>query len=661
MPKDRRHTSTVRRHASSARRHAAIMFTDIVGYTSMMGADEDKAFEVLSKNREIHTKLVDQYNGTLIKEMGDGMLASFSLASDAVRCAIDIQKECNKQDIPLTIGIHEGEVVFEDNDVFGDGVNIASRIQEDTNEGCISISGSVYVDIRNKTGIHAEYIGERSFKNVDESIKIYNVVIEQQSITTKELKSQQDKSQIKSIIVLPFVNMSPDPDQEYFSDGLTEEIITDLSHIHDLLVISRSSAMTFKGSNKIIKEIAKEVNVQYVLEGSVRKAGNNLRITSQLIEASTDTHLWAEKYGGTLDDVFEIQEKVSRTIADELEIQLSRDEKQGIRAKSIANSRAYEYYLKAKHDIDSFSEAGQTNAINYLESALKITGEDALIFSGLAYANWQKFNLTTQKKFLNKSLDYANKALKIDENSSEAHFVTGILFFFRKESGNINKAIYHLNRALILDPNNCEALFHLEVTYLFLGQTEKVALLVEKHFSIDPLSFYAHWSSTVYHLFEGRFKQAIEPIMKVVQLSQGVIPMKYFYALILAYNNKVDESYMILDQIYKSNPNDIFAQLGMFLKHSLQGNKKLAIESITSQMLAWSKSDFTNAWHIVVGYSLIGEKEKALDWLEEWINLGCLNYPFLSKYDPFLENIRGEERFKKLMEEVKYKWENFND
>ena len=643
------------------RRHAAIMFTDIVGYTSLMGSDEDRAFEVLSQNREIHQQLVDKYNGTLIKEMGDGMLISFALASEAVRCAIELQKACKSQEIPLKIGIHEGEMIFEENDVLGDGVNIASRIQDGAEEGCIVISGSVYRDIKNKADIQAELIGEKSFKNVDESIKIYNVFCkgnEEQNSTKTSTKKPAEK---KSIIVLPFVNMSPDPAQEYFSDGLTEEIITDLSHIHDLLVISRSSAMTFKGSKKKIKEIAKEVNVRYILEGSVRKSGNNLRITAQLIEASTDTHLWAEKYSGTLDDVFDIQEKVSLSIADALIIKLNSNEKESINEKIIDNSKAYEYYLKAKHDIDSFTEVGQTIAIQYLESAHKIIGDNAFIFAGLAYANWQIFNITAQTDFLNKGLDYANKALKIDPNSSEAHFVTGILYFFRKESGNISKSVYHLKHALKIDPNNCEALFHLEVIYLFLGQTKKVASLIEKHLSIDPLSFYGYWSSSVYHLFEGRFKKALNPIKKAVQLSAGVTPMKYFYALVLAYNNRLDESFEILDQIYKSDPKDLMAQLGVLLKHALLGNKKQALTSITPQILEWSKSDFTNAWHIVISYSLIGEKEKALDWLEKWITLGCLNYPFISEYDPFLTNIRGEERFKNVMKEMENKWKNFKE
>ena len=283
------------------RRLAAIMFTDIAGYTALMGSDEDKAFDMLRRNHAIHEKLIKQFDGTLIKEIGDGTLASFSLASDAVRCALEIQNGCKEENIPLKIGIHEGEMVFVGSDVLGDGVNIASRLLESTEKGCITISGSVYRDIKNKTGIRTEFIEEKVFKNVDEPIRIYSVTCEEsQPVKSSKITSDSNLPGKKSIIVLPFVNISPDPDQEYFSDGLTEEIITDLSHIHDLLVISRSSAMTFKGTNKTIPEIAQTVKVRYILEGSVRKAGNNLRITAQLIDALTDTHLWAEKYNQRL-------------------------------------------------------------------------------------------------------------------------------------------------------------------------------------------------------------------------------------------------------------------------------------------------------------------------------------------------------------------------
>jgi serine/threonine protein kinase len=463
----------------------------------------------------------------------------------------------------------------------------------------------------------------------------------------------------QSIIVLPFENLSPDPEQEYFCDGMTEEIISDLSKVQALKVISRSSAMTFKGTKKKIREIADDVKVQYVLEGSVRKSGNSLRITAQLIEAANDVHLWAEKYRGTLDDVFDIQEKVSRSIVGELKLKLSPEERQNITERPLENLKAYECYLKAKHEIDTFTEEGLDRAIQHLESGLKIIGESAILYAGLGYAYWQYFNIGMQEKYLNKGLEYARKALELDPDSSEGHFITGNLYFFHGTPRNMKKIIFHLKRALELDPNNCEALFHLEVVYLWLGKTAAVVSLVEKHLNIDPLSFYGHWSTSLLHLFEGRPSHALAPMAQAYKLAPGVTPMEIFYALILAYNDRLEEAFSIIDQSQKSAPDHAFTQVGVFLKYALQKKKEETLKSITPQILKWGRLDFTSPGFLVQGYSMIGETEEALNWLEEWIRLGCINYPFINEHDPFLENIRNEPRFKKLMERVKHEWDNF--
>ena len=463
----------------------------------------------------------------------------------------------------------------------------------------------------------------------------------------------------KSIVVLPFENISPEEGQDYFCDGMTEEIITDLSHIHDLRVISRSSAMMLKGSKKPMRDIAKELDVQFVLEGSVRKAGNDIRITAQLIDATSDAHLWADKYSGKLDDVFDIQEKVSRSIVDELKLKLSAEEKRSITERPFKNVKAYECYLRAKHEIDTFTEEGLDRAIQHLESGLKIIKESAILYAGLGYAYWQYFNIGMQEKYLNKGLEYARKALKLDPDSSEGHFVTGNLYFFHGTPRNLKKIIFHLKRALKLDPNNCEALYYLEVVYLFLGKMAAVASLVEKHLSIDPLSLYGLWSSSILHLFEGRPSQALAPMAQGYQLAPGVPPMEIFYALILAYNDRLEDAFSIIDQSQKTTPDNIFTQVGVFLKYALQRKREETLQSITPQILKWGRIDFHNPWLMVMGYSLIGETEEALNWLEEWIGLGCINYPFINEHDPFLENIRSEPRFKKLMERVKHEWENF--
>jgi non-specific serine/threonine protein kinase len=462
----------------------------------------------------------------------------------------------------------------------------------------------------------------------------------------------------RSIIVLPFDDMSPGRDNEYFSDGLTEEIITDLSHIHDLLVISRNSAMTFKGTKKKTKEIAKDVNVRYVLEGSVRKAGNNLRITAQLIDAGTDAHLWAEKYSGTLDDIFDIQEKVSRSIVDGLKLTMSINEKLSITERPIESAQVYEYYLKAKHQIDTFTEVGLDRAIQYLETGREIIGENALLYAGFAYAYWQYYNIGKPREYLDQGLRYARKSLELDPESSEGHFITGALYFFTGNPGDIRKIIFHFKRALALNPNNCEALFHLEVVYNYMGKTTDTAPLVERHLSIDPLSFYGYLMKAKMYLFGGEIDLALEFATKAYQLAQGVTPVQFIYSIVLAYNKCLNDAFAVIDQSYKTHPDNIFSQLGVFLKYALQRKKAEAIQLINPQMLDWCKRDFTNPWILVCGFSLINEKEEALNWLEKWVQLGCVNYPFFM-IDPFLENIRGDERFKKLMKRVKHEWENF--
>jgi len=321
---------------SSSRQLAAIMFTDIVGYTALMGEDEQKAFDLLRKNRQLQKPIIEKFNGTWIKEIGDGVLASFHTVTDAVMCSIEIQKACNDiDDLKLRIGIHLGEVVFEDNDVFGDGVNIASRLQALAPIGGIWISEAVYKNVSNKKKIKTKFVSEEILKNVKEPVRVYEVkpedfetyesavtvpaasVIRKQELRKKQKrlmpviiflsviivlglgyyintifqKTERDIGKKNSIAVLYFENMSGDSQQEYFSDGITEEIITHLANIKALRVISRTSVLTYKGKPVNLKKIADELDVSSVLEGSVRKSGNTLRINADLIDARTDKHL----------------------------------------------------------------------------------------------------------------------------------------------------------------------------------------------------------------------------------------------------------------------------------------------------------------------------------------------------------------------------------
>ena len=274
----------------------------------------------------------------------------------------------------------------------------------------------------------------------------------------------------QSIVVLPFVNISNDPEQEYFSDGLTEEIITDLSHIHALLVISRSSAMTFKGTSKKISEIGRELNVKYVLEGSIRKAGDQLRITAQLIDVDSDAHLWAEKYSGTLEDVFSIQEKVSKAIVEELKIKLSLDENKWLSEHSINNVAAFDYYLRAKHELMLWNDQAFNRALDLLNGALEMVGPNAVLFAGLAYTYWSYSNLGIDVETnTRKAEEYVKKAFEIDPESPDGHLVVGLIYqAFR---GQPQMANVHFKKVLTYRPNDFDATLWMLTTYLTMGKS----------------------------------------------------------------------------------------------------------------------------------------------------------------------------------------------
>ena len=438
---------------SESRQLAAIMFTDLVGYTALMAEDEQKAFELLQKNRKVQRPIIENYNGKWLKEMGDGVLASFQTATEAVYCATAIQKNCqNDPDLNLKIGIHLGEVVFNENDVFGDGVNIASRIQSITPSGKVYISESVFRNVENKKDIEAVLIGEEKLKNVKHPTRIFSITHDRQ-IHDEYLNQsgETDLSTEMSIAVLPFVNMSSDPEQEYFSDGLTEEVIADLSQLNDLLVISRSSVMTFKGTTKNLKQIASELNVRYVLEGSVRKAGENLRITAQLIDAPRDTHIWAEKYSGIVDNIFEIQENVARSIVESLNIKLNHSEKLRLSNRPIKDHLAYELYQKAQYEIFQFKEDSLKRGVQYLYDALEIEKDNPFIYSKIGSALLSTMNGMNwlDRSILKKVRQLTTKVFELAPNSPMGHVLLGYLGFYE---GNIKDAIFQIQTAYDSNP-----------------------------------------------------------------------------------------------------------------------------------------------------------------------------------------------------------------
>ena len=372
---------------SQSRQLAAIMFTDIVGYTALMGNDEEKAFRILKKNRELQKPIIEQFNGRWIKELGDGVLVSFNTVSDSVNAAITIQKESRTvSDLQLTIGIHLGEVVFENDDVFGDGVNIASRIQAFSTPGSIYISEAIHNNISNKQGIVTKFVKQEKLKNVVSPIRIYEVIIAHKKHSSKmSIRESTNESSGKSIAVLPFANMSNDPDQDYFCDGISEEIIDTLAQLNNLRVIARTSAFSFKEKNIDVREIGKRLDVTTLLEGSVRKSGNRLRITTKLVSVSDGSHLWTNRYDRELEDIFSIQEDIATNVATELKGFLTSREKKVIRPQKTV-IEAYEPFLKG---LELFHQLNVWESKIMFEKAIEIDPDYAPAHAGLADVNAQ--------------------------------------------------------------------------------------------------------------------------------------------------------------------------------------------------------------------------------------------------------------------------------
>jgi TolB-like protein len=458
----------------------------------------------------------------------------------------------------------------------------------------------------------------------------------------------------KSIIVLPFENISPDHDQEYFSDGLTEEIITDLSHIHDILVISRSSAMTFKGTKKKIRDIASEVNVHYVLEGSVRKAGNNLRITAQLIDGTNDSHIWAEKYSGTLDDIFDIQEKVSFSIVSELKLRLSTDEKVRVSERQIKNIKSFEYYLKAKQEIYHYTDSSINKAIDYLVKAIDIEGENSSLYAELAHAYYQFWNIgiKNEEEILIKANEYVRKAFEIDPESLDGQFVSGLL---ETIGGDVRNSLHLLRKVLEKSPNHANALAWITIPYATLGIAEPTGQQIKRLSQIDPFSPLVMVCTIFLSIFTGDFKNA-----EIQSRHLGSDDYSTLFKIrVLLYNGAYNEAFRLY-RLISFNAQNSFLYRCVFMQVCACLNLPDEIERVKDdKIILWAQKDYAYSLYFAEIYAMLDKTDIAMDWLENAIMHGNINYPFISRYDPLLENLRCHIRFIELMERLKHEWECF--
>ncbi|HEX8678240.1 MAG TPA: adenylate/guanylate cyclase domain-containing protein, partial [Segetibacter sp.] len=503
------------------RQLAAILFADMTGYTALMQENEQLARTKRKRLKEVLEVSVARFNGKVLQYYGDGSLSIFSSAIDSVQSAIMIQQQLQQEPaVPVRIGIHTGDVVIEEEAIYGDGVNLASRIESLGVPGSIFVSEKVYDEIRNQDDIQTREMGYFELKNVKQPVRIFAIANHGIVVPARDEVRGKTKATQNRLAVLPFVNMSSDPDNEYFSDGITEELLNALAKVNELKVTSRTSAFAFKGKNEDIRDIAIQLNVDKVLEGSVRKAGNRVRIAAQLINAADGYHIWSEVYDRNLTDIFAVQDEISGIIANRLRENLTIDKKKEPLVKAATqNVTAYTYYLKGLHYYNKITPADYIKAIEYFEQATAIepTYAQPYAMAALAYNHLGSRGQMLPHKAFSKVHRYADKALELDSSIAESHIAKAcayLLYDWKWE-----EAREALQKAIDLNPAAIEAYHLFGLYYLITGQYYKAVQLLEQAEMIDPLSPAVGLALGNMYVFARRFDDSIKVADKLLEIN----------------------------------------------------------------------------------------------------------------------------------------------
>jgi TolB-like protein/class 3 adenylate cyclase len=607
---------------AGTRQLAAIMFTDIVGYTALMGEDEHKAFELLRQNRKVQQPLIEQYHGKWIKEIGDGVLASFPTVTDAVLSAGAIQHACfTVPGLQLRIGIHLGDIMFENNDIFGDGVNIASRLQALAPIGGIWISESVHRNIANKKGISSRFVGEETLKNVRDSVRIYEVEVEHHEWMHNdrplEIVEFQKSIDEKSIAVLPFVNMSNDPEQDYFSDGIAEEILNSLAHVKDLKVAGRTSSFQFKGKNLDVRELGEKLGVRNIMEGSVRKHGNRLRITAQLISVKDGFHLWSEKYDRDIGDIFAIQDEIAFAVTEKLKVTLLENERQQISKNYTQNSEAYELYLKGRFYLNRRGNGIMRAAENFQES-ISVDSQYAPAYAGYADACLLSgfYSIKPAKEVMPKAKEAAETAIRLDVSLCEPY--TSLGFYYAYFEWNWEAAKRNFLKSIELNPAYSTGHFWYGMLYLsWIEQDYKLAL---QHGSIaiklEPLSAIAHALQVVNYYVAEQLPEAIKYAEKAIELDPNSYIAYRMITLIYAEMKMYDEAIGYLEHALQMSNRFQWSMFDQVMIYNACGDitkAQMAVEEIEQR----SSTEYISPFHRALAAAWMNDYDLAIVYLEK--------------------------------------------
>lgn len=645
------------------RQLAAIMFTDIQGYTALMQKDEKLAVSIREKHREVFKNLTEKFHGKILQYYGDGTLSIFDSAIDAVNCGMEMQLELQQQPaIPVRIGIHTGDILFSDEEIIGDGVNIASRIESIAVPGSVFVSDKVYDEIKNHSTIQTQPLRSFEFKNVEKPIEVYAISnkglvipkiskleggIQQSFTNTKHSESLTRKSKnwirwvvgiaiiavlsigsvflfqnkkvesIRSIGVLPFEDISEGSKQDYFSDGMTEALIAELSKIGALRVISRTSIMRYKDTQKSVPEIANELKIDAIVEGSVIRAGNKIRVVAQLVGAFPERHIWAQTYDRDLNDVLSLYSEVAEAIADEIKIAITPEEKKRIMDRSKVNPKALESYLRGKHHANNKSEHGLLTSLKYLQSAIELdpTFADAYAWLAYTYVEIGNFGIQSSKDTYPKALKAAEKALTLDNNLDVAHAAIGrVKMVYDLDWNSAERAF---KKALEINSNsNLNMEWYAD--YLFAtGKYDESLDLLIRSIAIDPFSTSSILHLGQFYLLNEHYDLAIEEINKVIELNPNIFLAYIFLGNAYTGKGMVEEGKAYINKaINLAGGSNYFTSLSLGLIYLESGDKEKALHAVRELESMAEQNSVITIW-IAVIYAGLDKKDEALLWIEK--------------------------------------------
>ena len=649
------------------RQLSAILFADIQDYSALMQANESKTMNILDRYQSVLQELVSKYKGQVIKNYGDGSLCLFSSSLSAVMCAKDIQLQLQKEPIvPLRIGIHEGDILFAGNDVYGDALNIASRIESMGVPGSVLLSGSMYHKVKNQSQFNMQALGEFEFKNIEQSIEVYalsneGLVVPEKNKLSGKFKEKKksgfatrlftwflipllilsvfwywqsnqklsssdsdatSKADENSIAVLAFSDMSPEQDQKYFSEGISEEILNLLTRIPDLKVISRSSSFTFKDKDVTSAEIGKALNVNHLLDGSIRKSGNTLRIAAQLIAAKSGEQIWSESYDRSLDDIFKIQDEIANKILKELEINLM---DRTISSKPI-NVDAYNLYLEGKQLLSERNATSDSLAEQVIKASIELDSTYApswAILSEVIYNGAISFSRYTIEEAMQPSISAAKKAIELDPENSLGYISLTTL---NRAENDFKAADLHLAKALEIDPMNVNVIYEASSYALDLGNMDEAIAQIRKAIRLDPVNDLLYYTLGLYLLWIEDLEGAEQAMEKYLKKNPDSGLANNFMAQIYLKQGKLMESEKALEK----DDDPYWSIYRRSILEFAKGNKTNANQYLNDFINKYGDEGWPNIAHI---YACRGEKDKAFEWLDLAHNnkdaslLEILNYP----------------------------------